>query len=765
MRAGRTLLLVALTALVSTTAPLPDRVVPDALRTPAAAAADATPWVLPSMPPKCTEAQKSSGNVAGCLLDGSAGLPEDRGWPTPPFPETPTTTTSGDPAAWVNLQRGDTGNRVSILQQALLAQGVTVVVDGSFGSATETAVRTFQTDEGLPVTGVVDAATADALGILTTGVGGPFPPTGWTWLGWGYNRSPALADWETRLVGNTSRFGPVAAGQVRSMPEALPLFEGFLREIVAGGYKISDVGGYVFRCTSNSRKTCEGLTRRSLSNHSWGLAIDMNTTANPELTYRGVDGQSACSTPMKSDIPQWVVQAAEKWGLYWGGYGWGGGCPSPGYLRSSVLRDTMHFEFRGTPAQANAIVQYQRTGVPVGEPVRTCLAVADDAGATSTRCVDPADQPKAGWRTVIDTEAPTGATAAVVNITLVGATGAGFVTAEACGAVTGPRTSSNGNATPGIVSANLSVVPVDAQGRFCLFQSQTMDTVVDVQGYFVPSASAGSKGSMLHVLPPQRLLDTRTDTFCAAGGACGRSGPVAAGTEMAVTTPLVPADAVAMLANLTVTAPTAAGYVTADACSSLTPGPQTRSNTNFVAGATVANLAVVPSTATAGGSEICTFTSATAQKVVDVQGWFAPPSSPGGWGYTAATATRVLDTRTGDRPAAGTVLRVQGPAGASAALVNLTLTEARTPGYITADKCSALVPGPQTKSNGNSTVGRVTANVAVVPLDPDGSFCVFLSHATHLVVDLQGSFSPTGDLRFVPVTPIREHDSRELNAA
>lgn len=767
MRAGRSFFVVALAAVCATvagTVPLPASI---GVGEPsiAAAANDMTPWVLPSMPTKCTEAQKSSGNVGSCLLDGTAGLPEDRGWPAPPFPQTSTTTMSGDPAAWVNLQRGDSGTRVSVLQQALLSAGITVVVDGDFGPATETAVRTFQTNEGLTVTGVVDAATADALGILTTGAGGPFPPTGWTWLGWGYNRSPALADWETRLIGNAAKFGPVNAGQVRSMPEALPLFEGFLREIVAGGYKINEVGGYVFRCTSNSRKTCEGLTRRSLSNHSWGLAIDMNTAANPELTYRGIDGQTACATTMRSDIPRWVVQTAEKWGLYWGGYGWGGGCPTPSSLRSSVLRDTMHFEFRGTPAQANAIVQYQRTGIPVGEPVRTCLSVADDAGTTSTRCVDSAEQPRAGWRTVIDTEAPAGATAAVVNITLTESIGAGFVTAEACTAISGARTSSNGNATPNIVSANLSVVPIDAQGRFCLFQSQTMDTIVDVQGYFVPSAAAGTSGALLHVLPPQRLLDTRTDMFCAAGGSCDRRGPVAGGTEMSVTTPLVPADAVAMLTNLTVTAPAASGYVTADACATLQPGPQTRSNTNFVAGATVANLAVIPTAATAGGSQICTYTSATAQKVVDVQGWFSPASSQGGWGFTSVPASRLLDTRSGDRPAAGTVLRVQGPAGASAALVNLTLTDAASAGYVTADACSALVPGPQTKSNGNSTVGRITANVAVVPLDPDGAFCIYLSHATHLVVDLQGSFSPTGDLRFVAVTPVREHDSRELNTA
>ena len=107
---------------------------------------------------------------------------------------------------------------------------------------------------------------------------------------------------------------------------------------------------------------------------------------------------------------------------------------------------------------------------------------------------------------------------------------------------------------------------------------------------------------------------------------------------------------------------------------------------------------------------------------------------------------------------------MQGPAGASAALVNLTLTDAKSAGYITADACSALVPGPQTKSNGNSTVGRITANVAVVPLDPDGSFCIYTSQPTHVVVDVQGSFSPAGDLRFVPVTPARRHDSRELNA-
>jgi hypothetical protein len=109
------------------------------------------------------------------------------------------------------------------------------------------------------------------------------------------------------------------------------------------------------------------------------------------------------------------------------------------------------------------------------------------------------------------------------------------------------------------------------------------------------------------------------------------------------------------------------------------------------------------------------------------------------------------------------MIKMAAPAGASAVLINLTLTDAKAAGYATADKCSSLVPGPQAQSNANVTVGRSVANLAVVPVDADGTFCVYTSSATRVIVDVQGTFSPSGDLRFIPVSSVRRFDSRGMS--
>lgn len=248
--------------------------------------ANNTPWVLPSMPPKCAAQQITTGNVGGCVIS-DYGTPDSKGWGTPPFP--------------------------------------------------------------------YSAPGSERL-------------AGWKWLGWSYNKSEALTAWEAAMAVNADAFGRIRKEQLRAPQESFYLFRGFLGEIQDAGYRINDAMAYNFRCTSNSRKDCSGLDARSLSLHSWGLAVDINVVANPEVRYYPdpAVGGSACATPMKTDLPQWVVQTAEKWGLLWGGYGWNGGCATPSSNKSSILRDPMHFEFRGTPEQAVAIARFN--GVTIDDP-------------------------------------------------------------------------------------------------------------------------------------------------------------------------------------------------------------------------------------------------------------------------------------------------------------------------------------------------------------------------------------------------------------
>jgi peptidoglycan hydrolase-like protein with peptidoglycan-binding domain len=75
-------------------------------------------------------------------------------------PQVTTTTAPAHP----QLQEGtnDVANTTD-LQQRLAARGFTVTVDGDFGAGTTAAVKQFQTSKGLPSTGVVDAATWNAL--------------------------------------------------------------------------------------------------------------------------------------------------------------------------------------------------------------------------------------------------------------------------------------------------------------------------------------------------------------------------------------------------------------------------------------------------------------------------------------------------------------------------------------------------------------------------------------------------------------------------
>ena len=173
--------------------------------------------------------------------------------------------------------------------------------------------------------------------------------------------------------------------------------------------------------------------------------------------------------------------------------------------------------------------------------------------------------------------------------------------------------------------------------------------------------------------------------------------------------------------------------------------------------------------------QVCTYSIAATHQVVDVQGYFAP-DVPGGLGYTAATPQRMVDTRecwtnaiTSQQQcakvnAAGSVMAIRAPVGAEAVLVNLTLTGAQSAGFASADRCSTILAATPRTSNANVGAAGTAANLAVVPVGADGMFCVYVSVATHVVVDLQGIFSAAGQLRLSAVAPARQLDSREPGA-
>lgn len=119
-----------------------------------------------------------------------------------------------------------------------------------------------------------------------------------------------------------------------------------------------------------------------------------------------------------------------------------------------------------------------------------------------------------------------------------------------------------------------------------------------------------------HTVAPCRLLDTR--------GAAGPSGgpalqPGATRTFPALGRCGLPASAVALALNLTVTGATVPGSVTAFPAGSSAPGT---SNLNFVPGTTRANNAVVAVGADGRFAVLSGFSGGTAHLIADVVGWF-----------------------------------------------------------------------------------------------------------------------------------------------
>ncbi|MBS0582866.1 MAG: hypothetical protein JSS42_07175, partial [Proteobacteria bacterium] len=207
-----------------------------------------------------------------------------------------------------------------------------------------------------------------------------------------------------------------------------------------------------------------------------------------------------------------------------------------------------------------------------------------------------------------------GVGATIVNVTAVQPTAPGYLTLWPSDAA--QPLASNLNFAPGGVVPNLVISKVSASGEVSIFNSAgDTDVVADVAGWF-PS------GSQLTPLVPARIMDTRAGASTVDGQAQGAGALQSAGSVNLTVLDRggVPASGVsAVVLNVTVTGPTAPGYLTAWPADGFRP---LASNLNFVANQTIANL-VIAKVGANGQVGFYNGSAGTSQVVVDVVGWFA----------------------------------------------------------------------------------------------------------------------------------------------
>jgi hypothetical protein len=291
------------------------------------------------------------------------------------------------------------------------------------------------------------------------------------------------------------------------------------------------------------------------------------------------------------------------------------------------------------------------------------------------------------------------------------------------------------NSIDGRAKAAAAIIPAGTGGAICAFATNDTELVLDINGYFVPATDTSALA--FYPLAPCRLVDTRLTT-----GPLG--GPSLAGNS-ARTFPIlssdcnVPSNVHAYSLNFTSVPKGALGFLTT------WPAGQTQplvSTLNAPTGAVTANAAIVPAGA---NGDVSVFVTNDSDLVIDINGYFAPPS-PGGLSLFTISPCRVLDTRNpaGSQPFAGTLnvnITARGCGAAASAqsyVLNATVVPSGPLGFLTLWSAGAPQPLASTL---NAIDAIVTSNMAIVPTT-NGSISAFATNLTHLVLDLSGYFAP-----------------------
>ena len=262
-------------------------------------------------------------------------------------------------------------------------------------------------------------------------------------------------------------------------------------------------------------------------------------------------------------------------------------------------------------------------------------------------------------------------------------------------------------------------------------------------------APAAAGPSTFTPITPTRLIDTRSRVGGFARLAAGRQ--VVVQVTDGVT---VPADATSAVFSIVAVNPGAPGYLTAYPCSSDRPETST---VNFIGAQTIANNTIA---ALSNAGQLCVWTSADADIIVDITGWLGPSGSSR---FNPIGPSRVVDTRSGIgglRLPAGSMLSVDlnafVPAGSTAVALSVTAVDSSAPGYLSVFPCSGSQPQTSTV---NHIAAEARPNNTIVGLS-GGRVCIFSYAQSDVLVDLLGSFGATGSA-YQPTAPVRVIDTRQ----
>ena len=296
------------------------------------------------------------------------------------------------------------------------------------------------------------------------------------------------------------------------------------------------------------------------------------------------------------------------------------------------------------------------------------------------------------------------------------------------------------NSFAGIVVANAAIVPAGANGAVTVGVTDTTDVILDIDGYF----SDVIGGAAFYAATPCRVADTRgtngplggpsmtaaqTRDFPVLSGACG-----------------LPSSATAYSMNVTVVPSGSLPYLTTWPTGQSQPNVSTL---NSFTGKVVANAAIVPSGA---GGDISVYVAAATQVILDSNGYFGVPGSPGSLAFYPVTPCRVADTRTAQGSFGGPSLTANStrsftipasgcsiPSTAQAYSLNVTVVPVGPLSFLTAWPAGQ---GRPLVSTLNSFDGSIVANAAIVPAGASGAISVYVTDTTDVILDIDGYFAP-----------------------